>query len=168
MNTVGSIQKWLTFGLSPDQEDRFRQANFSADVAQARICIFLLILPLVGFVVNDYDFFRLSWTFYELLALRFALLAYTTVVIKSLPGLTNYQSYYRVEFYWGLFYAFIAILVHVTRPISFLAHTIIIILLVFVTVLFIPNRFTNHLTISLVYTIGEMLILTQSLWTSPK
>jgi|ERR1035437_3165632 hypothetical protein len=77
MNTVGSIQKWLTFGLSADQEDRFRQANFSANVAKARICIFLLILPIVGFVVNDYGFFRLSWTFYELLALRFALLAYT-------------------------------------------------------------------------------------------
>lgn len=56
MNLVESIQKWLTFRLSAEQEDRFRQANFGADVEQARICILLIVMLIAVLVVNDYFF----------------------------------------------------------------------------------------------------------------
>jgi hypothetical protein len=143
MNAVGSIQKWLNFGLSADQEKRFRQANFSADIAQARICILLVILTLAAFEVNDYGLLGLSWSFYGLLALKLALVAYTILLLKSLPRLTNYRSYDRAEFLWGLFIAVFAIAVAATRPTAFIAHIIVMILAVFITVLAIPNRFIN-------------------------
>jgi two-component system, sensor histidine kinase PdtaS len=54
------FRRWLTFGLSEEQEDRFRQANFGADIAQARVCILLLMAVMVLFAVNDYAFFGLS------------------------------------------------------------------------------------------------------------
>jgi len=69
MNAVGDVQKWLTFGLSAEQEDRFRKTNFGVDITQARIFIFLIILPLVALLINDYSFFGFSPTFYVLLAL---------------------------------------------------------------------------------------------------
>lgn len=102
MNAVGSIQKWLTFWLSADQGDRFRQANFRADIAQARICIFLISLTLVAIAVTDYYLFGLSWSFYEILVVRLALIAYSIWLLKSLPGLTNYQPYDRTEVCQGV------------------------------------------------------------------
>jgi two-component system, sensor histidine kinase PdtaS len=132
------------------------------------ICILLLILPLVIFTVNDYSFFGLSWSFYGLLALRLVLVAYTILLLISLKRLKNYRSYDRAEFLWGLFFAIFVIIVNATRPATFITNIIVIVLAVFITVLAIPNRFTNQLILSLVYTVGETLIIAPSLLTSPQ
>ena len=168
MNAVGDVQKWLTFGLSAEQEDRFRKTNFGADVTQARIFIFLIILPLVALVINDYSFFGFSPTFYVLLALRLVIVAYTILFLKSLRRLPNYHSYDRAEFVWALFFALTHITLNATRPADFVAHTITVVLAIFVIVLAIPNRFTNQLILALVYTIGQTLIIVPSLWTVPQ
>jgi len=55
-----------------------------------------------------------------------------------------------------------------TRPADFVAHTITVVLAIFVIVLAIPNRFTNQLILALVYTIGQTLIIVPSLWTVPQ
>ena len=68
---------------------------------------------------------------------------------------------------WGLCIATFVISVAATRPTAFIAHIIVVVLAVLLTVLAVPNRFTNQLTMSLVYIIGETLILAHSLWTSP-
>jgi PAS domain S-box-containing protein len=73
----------------------------------------------------------------------------------------------RAEFLWGLFIAVFAIAVAATRPTDFIAHIIVVILAVFITVLAIPNRFINQLIVSLVYIAGETLVIIHSLWTSP-
>ena len=156
--------KWLTFGLSGEQEDRYRDSCLPADLAQARTCIWLLLLTLMVFAVNDYRFFGLSGPFYGLQALRLALLAYTLLLLKGLRRLTSYRSYDRAEFAWGLVVAIFAIAVAATRPEAFVAHTIIVVVAVFVTVLAVPNRFVNQLVISAVYTIGETLVVRTSLW----
>ncbi len=168
MNAVGNVQKWLTFGLSAEQENRFRKTNFGADVTQARIFIFLIILPFITLAVNDYGFFGLSRIFYGILALRLAFVAYTILFFKSLRKLQNYRSYDRAEFFWGLSLALIHIAVNSTRPTDFVAHTVAIVLSVFVIVIAIPNRFTNQLILSLVFTVGQTLIIAPNLWTSPQ
>jgi two-component sensor histidine kinase len=119
-------------------------------------------------VVNDYGFFGLSRMFYGLLALRVVIVAYTILFLKSLQRLRNYRSYDRAEFFWGLFLALTHITANATRPDDFVAHTVAIVLAVFVMVIAIPNRFTNQLVLSLVYTVGETLIIAPSLMTSPQ
>lgn len=166
MNVAGNIRKWLTFGLSEEQEDRFRKINFGADITQARIFIFLIILPFAVLIVNDYSFFGLSRTFYGILAFRLAIVAYTTLFFKNLPELQNYQSYDRSEFIWGLILALTQITLNTTRPEGFVAHTVAIILSIFVMVLAIPNKFTNQLILSLVYVIGQTLVIIPSMWIS--
>ncbi|RXA21869.1 sensor histidine kinase [Methanosarcina sp. MSH10X1] len=168
MNIAGRIQKWLTFGLSPEQEDRFRQANFGGDIAQARIFVLLILLPFLALLVNDYSFLGLSSTFYALLALRLAFTAYTVLFLKNLRGFPNYRSYDRAEFIWGLFLAVFHVTINSTRPENFVAHTVITVLVVFITMLAIPNRFTNQLILSLVYTSGQTLIIAPNPWISPQ
>ena len=168
MNAIGSVQKWLTFGLSAEQEDRFRKTNFGMDIIQARIFIFLIILPFVALIANDYSFFGLSRMFYGLLALRLVVVAYTILFLKSLQGFPNYRSYDRAEFFWGLFLALTQITVNATRPDDFVAHTVAIVLAVFIMLIAIPNRFTNQLILSLVYIVGQTLIIAPNMWTSPQ
>ena len=103
--------KWLTFGLSEEQEDRFRQANLEADVAQARTCIWLVVLFVAAFAVNDYGFFGLSWRFYGVQALRLGLIAYSLLLAYTLRRPTSYRSYDRAQLAWGLAVAFFAIAV---------------------------------------------------------
>jgi two-component sensor histidine kinase len=168
MNAVGKVQKWLKFGLSTEQEDRFRKTHFDADISQARIFIFLIILPMAALVINDYSFFGFSPRFNVLLALRLAIVAYTTLFLKSLPRIRNYQSYDRNELVWGLVLALAHIMLNSTRPDDFVAHTIATVLSIFVMVLAIPNKFTNQLILALVYTIGQTLIIVPSMWTLPQ
>ena len=48
---MGTLKRWLAFGLTPEQEERFRQARLGADIAQAQPCIWLVLGPLLAFVV---------------------------------------------------------------------------------------------------------------------
>ena len=166
MNLVESIQKWLTFRLSAEQEDRFRQANFGADVEQARICILLIVMLIAVLVVNDYYFFRLSRIFYQLFGFRLVLVVSSVLFLTNLPRLTDYKSYDLAEFLWGLFVSIVLITMNTMRPETFVAHTIVTVVIVFITILAIPNTFTNQLTLSLVYTVGETLVVAPSLFVS--
>ncbi len=168
MNILESIQKKLTFGMSAEQEDHFRQVNFGADVTQARIFILLIILPFMLLVVNDQGFFGFSRMFYGLLAFRLAMVAYTILFFKSLRGLQNYRSYDRAEFFWGLSLALTQITINMTRPEDFIAHTVAIVLNIFVVAIAIPNRFTNQIILSLVYTVGQTLVIVPNLWILPQ
>jgi PAS domain S-box-containing protein len=153
------LKTLLKLGLSEAQEERFRQANRSADVAQARISIVPIALVLIGFGVNDYGFFGLSWPFWVLTAVRLALLVHTLFLLLALKGFKSYQDYDRAEFVWGLFFALFTVAVAATRPATFIAHTVVAVLAVFITVLAIPNRFANQLILSLIYTVGETVVL---------
>ncbi len=53
--SIDMLGRWLTFGSSAEQEDRFRQASLRSDVAQARICISLVLVALLAFALNDYQ-----------------------------------------------------------------------------------------------------------------
>lgn len=168
MSSTKRIQKLLAFGLSAEQEERFRQANFSADITQTRIFVLLILLPFVALLVNDYSFLGLSSTFYALLALRLVFTAYTVLFLKSLRELSNYRSYDRTVFFWGISLAFANAVINATRPENFVAHTIITVLAVFVIVLAIPNRFTNQVIVALVYTIAQTLIIVPGMRVSPQ
>ncbi len=155
------LERWLTFGLSAEQEDRFRRASFQQDVAQARICILLVLVPLLVFAINDYRFLGPSWRFQGLTALRLAMAAYSVVLVGRLRRLTSYRSYDREEFIWGLCFAVFIVLVASTRSQAYVAHAIIAVVAVFVSVIAIPNRFANQLVLSVIYPVGETVIIGQ-------
>ena len=158
--------RWLTFGLSREEEERFRQANLGADIAQTRICILLILLPLVAFAINDYAFFRFSPYFFIFGLLRLALFTHSLLLFGRLKGMTDYRTYDNAEFAWALFFTLFSLAINAMRPHAYVAHTVVVVVAVFVTVLAIPNRFAYQLAISLIYTIGETLIIVPSLPTA--
>jgi len=162
------LKRWLTFGLSAEQEDCFRQTHLDGDIAQARLCLGLLLAPLAAFAINDFNFFGLSWRFYGISALRFALLVYTLLLLRGLRKFTSYPAYDKAEFAWGLTFALFTIATCATRPHAFVAHTTVVVLAVFVTVLIVPNRFSRQLILSLVFVVGETLVIARGLRISPQ
>lgn len=103
-----------------------------------------------------------------LFTLRLVIVACTILFLEILPKIRNYHSYDRAEFVWGLIFALTQITLNSTRPSDFVAHTIAIVLSIFIMVLAIPNKFTNQLILSLVYTIGQTLVIMLSMLTLPE
>jgi PAS domain S-box-containing protein len=153
---------WLTFGLTPEQEDRFRQTAFKSDIALTRITILVILPILAAFAFIDYIIFGLTRPFYIFQSLRFALLFYTVFFFSRLGRLSDYRDYDRGEFLWALCFAAFVLITAANRPHAFIAHVIIAVLAVFITVLVIPNRFINQIIISLIFTAGETIIMPQS------
>jgi hypothetical protein len=74
---IPAASRWraLSFGLTAEQEDRYRKASFSTDRTQAKVCMLLMLLPNVGFGFNDYAFLGWSGPLLALWAARSAFLA---------------------------------------------------------------------------------------------
>jgi PAS domain S-box-containing protein len=157
--------EWLTFGLTAEQEDRFRQVSLRSDIARARVCVPLIFVPILGFAINDHKFFGLTSTFYGLLALRAALLGHALLFLRALRQEVSYRVYDRGELVWGLCLGACGGIIAATRPQAFVAHAIVAVGAAFLTLVAVPNRFTNQLAIAGIYTTGESLVIAPSVWT---
>jgi PAS domain S-box-containing protein len=162
------LKQWLTFGLSPEQESRYRKACYGADFKRAKIVILLSLLISSGFAVNDYIFFGLSWRFYFILALRLAFLVGGLVTIKRMRNETSYRSYDNAEFAWEIYMVGLIIVTSATRPQDFVAHSVIAVVAIFVVLLSLPNRFERQIAVSLAILAGESLIIAQAVRTLPQ
>ena len=158
-----NMNRSLTFGLSSEQEDRYRRSCLAADLGQARIGALLILAPVVGFLFNDYSFFGFSWPFYGLTVLRLGLLVHTVFLVHYAGRVRNYRSYDRAALAWGLVLVLSVVAIHATRPPAFLAHAVVVVVVIFLFSLGIPNRFINQVILSTAVTLGEAaLILVRS------
>ncbi len=162
------LKKLLKFGLTPAEEERYRASALAADLAQTRVGILLIVAAVAGYMVNDYSFLGLSWQFYSLLALKLAFFIHGILLLNYMKMLTNYRTYDRASFIWGLFFVVVFISTSLTRPPAFIVHAIVAVTAVFVTLLTIPNRFVNLIAISLAIVVGEALIVTPSVRMAPQ
>jgi signal transduction histidine kinase len=151
--------KLQPFRLTREQEDSYRQFYLQADVKQAIIGLLLYVIPLFGFIVNDYQFLGLSTEFGVLAALRFCLLFFTVFVLIYLGKVKSYRSYDKMMSASVLFLLLVGGIINATRPQNFITHAIIVIVAVFVLYLVIPNRFINQILFSATATIGEIAII---------
>jgi PAS domain S-box-containing protein len=150
---------WLKFELTPEQEQRYRESHLASDLAQARLCMLLLIAPIIAFLLIDYRLFGLSWRFYGLAASRIALVVFTVVLSGYLTRLRSYRSYDRAAFIWGIFLALNAVGAGATRPPDFISHAIMVVIAVFIFLLVVPNRFSFQIALSMTITLTEAAVI---------
>ena len=153
------MKKWLTFGLSPEQEDRYRQFNLKSDTYRATVGIGVLIVPAFLFIFNDYQFFGLSPRFFGLAVLRGFLIAYSIWVLNYLRRAQHYRSYDKALFFWSLFLILVMLYIDSTRSKSFVMHLAPTLVVVFVFLLIIPNRLPSQIFLTLLVFTGESLIM---------
>lgn len=150
---------WLKFGLTPEQEQRYRESHLASDQAQARLCMLLLIAPMIAFLLVDYKLFGLSLRFYGLVVSRIAIIAATIVLAGYVARVKTYLSYDRAAFTWGLLVALGVVGSGATRPPDFISHAIMVVIIVFVFLLVLPNRFSNQIALSLTITLTEAAVI---------
>ncbi|HEX9186803.1 MAG TPA: PAS domain S-box protein, partial [Vicinamibacteria bacterium] len=168
MGFHGRIRKWLTFGLTPAEEERYRRACLARDLAQARIAILPVLVAAVGLAADDYALLGPSWTFYGLSALRLAFLACGLLLLRYMRTVSSYRAYDRAEVAWGVSLVVLLEIVNVTRPHTFVAHAVVAVVAVSLTLLVIPNRFVNQIAVSLGIVAAETLLIVPSLRESPR
>ncbi len=145
--------------LDSKEGDACRQFFLPTDINQARVGILLVAIPLVSFIVNDYQFLGLSWAFYGAAALRFSFVLCSAYEFIRIDNLKNYRSYDKTVTLGSFFIMMGGALINMTRPPNFITQVIVASIFVFIVYLVIPNRFLYKIILALTITIGESLIL---------
>ncbi len=157
-----------TFGLSPEEEDRYRASSLEADLTQARVVIPLVLAVTVVFGGNDYAFLGLSWPFYGLSILRLFFVAGGVLLLRHLRTLTRYRSYDRALLAWSSCFVLVLGVSSAWRPPVYVAHTIVAAVAVLVTLLAIPNRFVYQIAVSGAMVGADTVASAHSLRSSPQ
>jgi signal transduction histidine kinase len=145
---------------SNDKEtDACRQFFLQTDINQARVGILLVALPLVSFIVNDYQFLGLSWAFYGTAALRFGFVLCSAYEFVHIGKVKNYRSYDKTVTLGSLAIMIGGAFINATRPQNFITQVIVASIFIFIVYIIIPNRFLYKIFLALTITVGESLIL---------
>ena len=87
--------------MIPKISNRYRESHLSEDIKHAKLGIWLLLIPLFLFIINDYWFFGLSEEFLVLNAFRLGFIVYTIMFLAYLASLKSYPKYLKSEVSMG-------------------------------------------------------------------
>jgi len=141
------------------REDGYRDAYLGQDINQAKLGIMLLIVPIVLFAVNDFEFLHFSQMFYFLISVRLALLIFSVLVIAYFKRIQNYHSYDTAIFSWGVATVVLTATINGLRAENFLFTVIIVVIMIFSIWLVIPTNVPAKIILSTIVTADEMAIL---------
>lgn len=154
----GFMDVWKRTSL--ENKEEYRHLFLEPDISQARIVVFFFALSIALFTIGDYIFLAFSSTFFVLAALRLGLISYSVLLIRHLRQVKNYRSYDLSLFVYLLSVAFSVLLINSTRPQNFYLHIIILDMAVFIFYLVISNRFIFQVLPSVIFSLGEVAIVT--------
>jgi signal transduction histidine kinase len=137
----------------------YRKFYLKSDITQSRIALLLLVMPLLGFVFNDYLFFGFSDTFLVLAAIRSSIVLIISYAIFYIGKVKTYPSYDRIIFLATLSLIVGGAMINATRPENYLFHSIFAIVSVFVLYLVVPLRLILQIPIASLMTIGEAILI---------
>jgi signal transduction histidine kinase len=149
---------WKT--ASYENKRDYRQFYLASDVSQARFVIFLLATVIALFGISDYMLLGLTPVFYGLIALRLGLVVFSGFLFMYVKRVNDYRIYDRSTLVYLLSVVLGILLVNLTRPQNFVPHIIVIDMAVIVFYLVMPTRFLYQALPSLIFSIGEVLLIT--------
>jgi signal transduction histidine kinase len=144
---------------SAENTQASREFYFESDRTQARVVIILLTLAIALFAISDYMFFGFSLVFYLLALLRVGLIAYCIYQFHFVGQVKKYRAYDNSTIAYLVVIVIGILLVNYTRPQNFVPHIIVIDMAVFVFYFVMPTRFLFQALPSLVFSIGELVII---------
>lgn len=162
------LRRWFTFGLTPEEEERFRRASLPADVARARVTVLLVAVGTAAFAWNDWQFFGPSGRLLLLGSLRLGLLVASLLLLRFLRRAHDPRAYDRAELAWALLFTGFLLGVAATRPRAFLAHVVVAVIAAFVTCFVLSNRYPRQAALSAAILAGEALVALPGLRESPQ
>ncbi len=146
-------------GLTNDQEEGCRQFYLQTDIKQARVGMLLFAIPLLSFILNDFQFLKFPVPLYSIIALRVGLLFGCLLEFIHIDKVKSYRSYDRLVSLGAIALLIGSGFINATRPPSFVAQAVIAIICIFIVYIVIPNRFLYQFLLALIITLGEAFII---------
>lgn len=153
------MRKLLSFNMSKEEEDLFRQHYLRAETRQAVISMLILMAPLLAFIYNDYSFIGPGLMFACVVGARILLFAATLGIVLFLWHNRNYHIQDRVITIWCLVGMTVLVMVSFSRPGNYIGHAVIDIVIIMIVYLALPNKVINRAWLCLAFTVAETIIL---------
>jgi signal transduction histidine kinase len=153
------FDKFQSPKLSCAQEEGYRQFYLRTDISRAKLGIFLFAIPVTAFIFNDYAFFRLTWAFFGVVALRLSLLVGVSLMFVHLSKVNSYRSYDRTVFFGSILLLLGGGVINATRPQNFIVQVVLTGMAVLVFYVVIPNRFLYQFFLATGVSFGQTLIV---------
>ncbi|HEU0199410.1 MAG TPA: diguanylate cyclase, partial [Burkholderiaceae bacterium] len=103
-------------------EQRYRAHYLTADIAQCRVALLVLIAPLAPFLWIDFRQFGLSMQFYQLLVARLLFATCTIGLWLYLPRIVDALRLDRMLMLWALAGALMVLYTEYVKPVDFFGH----------------------------------------------
>lgn len=137
----------------------YRNFYLDHDKRNAQLAIIFFCLPIVGFIINDYQLFSWSTNFFSLVALRIVLLSIICVGLFRISKVKN-SGQYDTLLLTVIFLIMVGGgIINLFRPPEFAAQAIITIVSIFIIYLVIPLRFLHQSILATLVTVGEAAII---------
>jgi signal transduction histidine kinase len=137
----------------------YREFYLKTDINQSKAAIILTLVPLFGFLLNDFQLFGFTYPFFALLTLRLIILLIMGLAILYIGKAKTYRSYDRVVFMSVLALIIAGGIINLTRPGTYIFHSFITIIAIFVVSLVVPLRFSLKTLLVLIMAAGESIII---------
>lgn len=137
----------------------YRDFYLKSDLKRVKIALLFFILPVAGFVFNDFQFFGWTLTFYFLVALRLTVISVIVGSILSLNKIQSYRTFDRLTLFTLTVMAVGGGVINALRPADFIVQAIFTIISIFIVFLITPFNFRYQCIAGFATSIGEGLII---------
>ena len=143
--------------VSPPLEEEFRQAHREQDWVRARFALLAAVLAYLIFVVTDYDLFGISRQTVVLIAVRLSLLLSALLILFLLRQQKSSDFQDAALLFWNLILYSASLYINSTRPVDFVGHLFLDLLLVIYVYVLLPVRLSLQLASSLLWSATALL-----------
>jgi signal transduction histidine kinase len=140
-------------------EHSYRDFYLESDINKSKKAAFLFAIPILGFIFNDYAFFGFSPLFFGLLVFRAFLLLVIGFEIAFIGKVKTSRSYDVLVFWSTLCLIIGGGVINLTRPESFVLHSAITIIALFVLYMVVPLKFLYLTILGSTMVVGEVFII---------
>ena len=140
-------------------EHDYRNYFLESDINRSRKAALLFMLPILGFMFNDYVFFGFSSVFFGLVTTRIILLLVIGFELFYIGKVKAHRTYDLLIFWSTLSLIIGGGISHMSRPENFVLHSIITIMSLFILYLVVPLRFLLQSFLASIMVVGEILII---------
>ena len=152
-------RRWIdpTFA-NPELEEKYNEAYLEENISISRISLVVWQCANLALIGMDYLLSGSGWMFLFLLGLRLSVFVYFLALVRYLGTVKDVFRYQRILFYSLCMGVGVFLLINLTRPPTYLQHSVIDVIGVLCIYLVFPNRFLFRLIPALLLTVGSILL----------
>lgn len=152
-------RKWIdpTF-TNPELEEKYNAAYLEENISITRISLWIWQGANLLLIGMDYLLLGCGRTFFWVVGLRLCAVVYFLLFTRFLRRVRQVAIYQRTLFVAMIIGAGLFLAINLTRPPTYLQHTVVDVVGVLCLYLFFPNRFLYRLLPALLLTVGSILL----------